>query len=101
MVQTERNFSRESTVVTVSYLVHQETLLQNTTDINLKCDSSFIIAKCDSPFITKCGKSFLQNSSGILLQKVIGITKCDDFMTNTNVTISLQNAMFITKCIGT
>ena len=76
--------------------------MQNTTDINnVKCDSSFIIAKCDSSFITKCGKNLLQNSSGILLQKVIGITKCADFMTNTDVLISLQNAMFIPKCVGT
>ena len=56
-------------MVIVSYLAHYDTLLQNATDI---------ITKCDSYFITKCGKS-LQNVSVFLLQ---------------NVTVLLQNASY-------
>ena len=69
--------------VTVSYLIHYDSLLQNATDI---------ITKCDSYFITKCNKSLLQNASDFLLQ---------------NATVLLQNATvitnynnFITKCDG-
>ena len=58
--------------VTVSYLIHYDSLLQNATDI---------ITKCDSYFITKCDRSLLQNSSGFLLQHAIVITKCDNFLT--------------------
>ena len=54
--------------VTVSYLIHYDSLLQYTTDI---------LAKCDSYFITKCNRSLLQNASGFLLQ---------------NATVLLQNA---------
>ena len=39
--------------VTVSYLILFVSLLQNTTDI---------ITKCDSYFITKCDRSLLQNA---------------------------------------
>ena len=39
--------------VTVSYLMHYDSLLQNATDI---------ITKCDSYFITKCNRSLLQNA---------------------------------------
>ena len=45
--------------VTVSYLIHYDSLLQNAADI---------IIKCDSYFITKCNRSLLQNTSGFLLQ---------------------------------
>ena len=38
-------------MVTVSHLVHYDTILQNPTDI---------IAKCNSDFITKCDKGLLQ-----------------------------------------
>ena len=48
--------------VTVSYLIHYDSLLQNATNIITKCDSYFII-KCDRRFITKCVRFF--------------ITKCD------------------------
>ena len=41
--------------VTVSYLIHYDSLLQYATDI---------LAKCDSYFITKCNRSLLQNASG-------------------------------------
>ena len=75
-------------MVTVSYLVHYEILLQNATEI-----------------ITKCDKSLLQNALGILfqnatvlLQNVTVVTKCVDFITNCKL---LQNATFITKCVDT
>ena len=66
--------------VTVSYLIHYHSLLQNATDI---------ITKYDSYFITKCDRSLLQNASGFLLQirQLLQIA-----------TISLQNATVITKC---
>ena len=60
--------------VTVLYLVHYDTLLQNATDI---------ITKSDSYLITKFDKSLLQNASGFSLQ---------------NVTVLLQNARVIKKC---
>ena len=60
--------------VTVSYLIHYDSLLQNATDI---------ITKCDSYFITKCDKSLLRNLSGFLLK---------------NVAVLLQNAKVITNC---
>ena len=62
-------------MVAVSYLVHYDTLLQNSIDI---------IAKCDSYFITKCDKSLLQNELCFLLQ---------------NVTVLLKIAIVITKCV--
>ena len=54
--------------VTVSYLIHYYSLLQNVADI---------IAKCDSCIITKCEISLLQNASSFLSQ---------------HTTILLQNA---------
>ena len=45
--------------VTVSYLIHYDSLLQNATDI---------ITVCNNYFITKCDRSLLQNTSGFLLQ---------------------------------
>ena len=57
----------------VSYLVHYKTVLHNATDI---------ITKCDSYFITKCGKTLSQNASGFSLQ---------------NATVLLQNAAVITN----
>ena len=45
--------------VTVSFLIHYDSLLQNATDI---------ITKCNRYFITKCDRSLLQNESGFLLQ---------------------------------
>ena len=60
--------------VTVSYLIHYDSLLQNATDI---------ITKCDSYFITKCDRSLLQKASGFLLQ---------------NATILLKNSTVIKKC---
>ena len=63
-----------ATSVTVLYLAHYDSLLQNATDV---------ITKCDSCFITKCDRSLLQNASGFLLQ---------------NTTVLLQNATVITNC---
>ena len=54
----------ESTVLTASYFVCYETLLQNAmTDVFTKRNSYFMI-KCDSHFITKCDKNLLKNASG-------------------------------------
>ena len=65
--------------VTVSHLIHYDSLLQNATN--------FII-KCDSYFITKCDRSLLQNALGFLLQNatvlfqnLTVITNCDNFIT--------------------
>ena len=60
--------------VTVSYLIHYDTFLENAADI---------ITKCESYFITKRSRSLLQNASSFLLQ---------------NVTVLLQNAAVITNC---
>ena len=57
--------------VTVLYFIHYDSLLQNAIDL---------IAKCNDYFITKCGRSLLQNASGFLLQ---------------NATVLLQNATVI------
>ena len=54
-----RNLILVASSVTVSYLIHHDSLLQNATDI---------ITKSDSYLITKCGRSLLQNASGFLLQ---------------------------------
>ena len=70
-------------MVAVSYLVHYDTLLQNSIDI---------IAKCDSYFITKCDKSLLQNELCFLLQNVTVLLKSRQL---------LRNASFITKCVST
>ena len=48
----------------------EDTLFQNVTDI---------ITNCDSYFITKRGKSLLQNAT-ILLKNATVITKCVDFI---------------------
>ena len=61
----------------VLYFAYYDTLLQNATDI---------ITKRDNYFIEKCDKSLYQNASVFLSQ---------------NATVSLQNPIFITKCLGT
>ena len=67
-------------IVTVSYLIHYDSLLQNATDV---------ITKCGSYFITKCDRSLLQNASGslfvllsstVLLENTTVITNCDNFI---------------------
>ena len=57
-------------------MIHCDTLLKNAIDI---------ITKCDNYFVTKYGKSSLQNALGFLSQIE---------------TVLLQNATVITKCDG-
>ena len=52
-------------MLTVSYLVNYDTLLQKATGI---------ITKCDNYFITKCDKGLLQNAL-ILIQNAKFVTK--------------------------
>ena len=59
--------------------IHYGTLLQNATDI---------IAKCNSYFITQCNKGLLQNAAKVYYKKW-------------QITILLQNAIVITKCVST
>ena len=74
--------------VAVSYLIRYGSLLQNATDV---------ITKCNSCFITICGRSLLQNASGFLLQNAkVLITKCDDFVTKCDSYYKCDD--FITKC---
>ena len=54
--------------VTISYLIRDDSLLQNATDV---------ITKCNGYFITKCDRNLLQNASGFLLQNATVITKCN------------------------
>ena len=63
------NLILDVNTVTVSYLMHFDSLLQNATDI---------ITKCNCYFITKYDndKSLLQNAT-VLLQNTAVITKCD------------------------
>ena len=82
--------------VTVSCLIYYDSLLQNTTDI---------ITKCDSYFITKCHRSLLKNAPSFLLQNAI------IFLQNTSyykmprfyykMRQLLQNATFIINCDST
>ena len=66
--------------VTVLYLIHYDSLSQNTKDI---------ITKCDNCFITKCDGSLLQNASGFYYYKMRQLLQI--------ATISLQNVTFITN----
>ena len=72
------------------YLIYYDNLLQNATNI---------ITKCDSYFITKCGRSLLENAS------VFFITKCDSYYKMRRfyykVRQLLQNITFITNCDST
>ena len=67
--------------VTVSHLIHYDSLLRNATDI---------ITKCDSYFITKCDRNLLQNASGFLLLNATVLLQ--------NATILLQHSTVITNC---
>ena len=69
--------------VTISFLIHYDSLLQNATDITTRCDSYFII---------KCDRSLLQHASGFLLQNAAVLfknatvfTNCDDFIIKCDV----------------
>ena len=71
--------------VTVSYVIHYDSLLQNATDV---------ITKCDSYLIKNCDRSWLQNASGFLLQNAtILLLELPQI-----AMILLQNATFITNC---
>ena len=67
--------------VTVSYLIHYDSLLQNATDI---------ITKCNGCCIAKCDRSLLQNASGFLIQNATVLLQ--------NVTVTTNCDNFITKC---
>ena len=94
-----RNLICSVNSVTVSDLICYDNVLQNATDV---------IRKYNSYFITKCGRSLLQNATVI--------RKCDNFIAKSdsyykmrqfyykmrplleNATILLQKATVITKC---
>ena len=63
--------------VTVAYLIHYDSLLQNATDFTTNCDSNL-----------------LQNASGFLLQSAIVLLQMRQLLKI--VTILFQNATFIT-----
>ena len=65
----------ESIVALFSYLAYYDHFIT-------KCNQYY--SKCNSYFIKKCDKSWLQNASDFLLQ---------------NATTSLQNTTVVTKCI--
>ena len=88
------NLTLSVTSVTVSYLIHYESLFQNATDIITKCDSYFItkydyykllqittVTHCDD-FITKCDSYYklwqFYNKMRQLLQNATFITNCDN-----------------------
>ena len=71
---------------TVSYLILYDSLLQNATDINTKCNSYFI---------TKCNRSLLETASGFLLQNATVITNCDDFITKCDSYYKMQRSLQI------
>ena len=73
------NIILSASSITISYLIHHDSLLKNATDI---------ITECESYFITKCDRNLLQNAPGflfqnatVLLQNVTVIINCDDFIT--------------------
>ena len=67
-------------------MIHHDILLQNTTGI---------ITKCNSYFITKCDRNSLQNALGFLLQNATVITKCDDFITKCDSYYKMQRLLQI------
>ena len=75
-----RNLTSGVNSVTVSYLIHYDSLIQNATDV-----------------ITKCGRSLLQNASRFLLHYNDFNAKCDSYY-KLATAILLQNATVITKC---
>ena len=77
-----QNASEKVLLIVFSYIVHYDTLLQNTTDIFIKYDS-YIIKKCNKKNYYKMCQVFYDKMRQI---------KCDDL---------LENATLITKCVGT
>ena len=80
-------FCAVSKVLTVSYLVHYDTLLQNAADI---------IAKCDSYFITKCDKSYDKMRQVFYYKMWQFYYKIRQLLQNAS--ILLQNSTVIAKC---
>ena len=76
-----KNLILDFNSVKVSYLIHYDSLLQNATDI---------MTKCDNYFITKCDRSLLPNTSGLLLQNATVLLQ--------NTTVMTNYHDFITKC---
>ena len=72
--------------VQASHLVHYNSLLQDSTDIIIKCNSYFII---------KCNKSLFRNALGFLIKNAAFITKLRQFYHKMRQL--LQNPTFITK----
>ena len=72
--------------VTVSYLIQYDSLLQNSTDI---------VTKCNSYFITKCYRSLLENESGFLLQNATIIINCDNFITKCDSSYKMRRLLQI------
>ena len=61
------------------------------------------MTRCDSYFDKKCGKSFIQNASGFLLQNgtvllknTTVITKCDIVITNSDSYYKIRHLLQIT-----
>ena len=75
-------------MLTVSYLIRYNSLLQNAIDI---------ITKCDSYFIIKCDRIVLQDTSGFFYYKIRQFYYKMRHLLQI-ATILLQNATFITKC---
>ena len=71
-------------VLTVSYLIRYNSLLQNAIDI---------ITKCDSYFIIKCDRIVLQDTSGVFYYKIRQFYY--------KMRHLLQNATLVTNCDST
>ena len=74
----------------VSYLIHNDSLLQNVTDV---------ITKCDSCFITKYDNNLLQNASGFLLQNATFLIQNATVITNCNNFITKCNSYYKMRCL--
>ena len=73
-------------VVTVLYLVHYDSLLQNATDI---------VTQCDSNFIGKFKKQLLQNVTDFFLQNGTFITNCVATVLNIGVCFMFVLVIFV------
>ena len=78
-------------------MIDYDSLLQNATDIIIKCDSYFI-KNCDRSLLQNASGSFLQNATVllqdavILLQNVTVITKCDVYYELRQYTVFIRHA---------
>ena len=71
--------------VTVPYLIHYDSLLQNARDIITKCDRSLL----------KNASAFLLQNATVLLQNVTVITNYDDFMTKSDSCYKMRRLLQI------